>query len=127
MEALFSTIWELMNSPLGIMVVGALLAWGLKRVYLARPAWKAYEGTIIAAIKEAEKKVAGDTDNPGIARLNKALQYVLKVYARTEGKSASPKLQAELREAIGVKHAELEKGGNLTKNSGTKIPVHQPD
>jgi len=122
---LFENVWEAMNSPLGIMVVGALLAWILKRIFLAKPAWKVYEGTIIAAIKEAEKKVSADTDNPGIARLNTALQYVLKVYGNNEGKAATPKIQAELREAIGVKHAQLEKDGNLAKSDGgTRIPVH---
>jgi len=124
-----NAIWEAMNSPLGIMVVGALLAWLLKRVYLARPAWKVYEGTIIAAIKRAEKAIpdGGGAVNKGWDRLNSALNYVLQVYRGQEGHAATAKVEAELREAIGVKHAELEKGGNLAKNSATKIPVRHAD
>jgi len=115
------TVWTAMNSPIGITITAGILAWLLERVYLARPAWKAYEGTIIAAIKYAEKEIPDGASNTAIERLNMALQYVLKVYARTEGRMPSGKVEAELAQAIGVKHAELEAGGNLRSKTGPEV------
>lgn len=115
-----NTIWAAMNSPIGITAAAGIVAWLLERVFLALPAWKAYEGTIIGAIKYAEKEIPDDTENKGAERLDAALKYVLKVYEACERRPPSPRLLSDLRETIGVKHAELEAAGTLGKKRKTK-------
>jgi len=106
-------LWELLNTPAGVTVMAAIALWVLNRIYAARPAWQAFEGTIIAAIKHAEKVIPDDSENPSVERLNNALQYVITVYGQLKGRPPGPKISAQLREAIQVKHAELEAAGTL--------------
>jgi hypothetical protein len=108
-------IWTAMNSPAGVTVMAAVFLWLLNRLYAAKPAWQAFEGTIIAAVKWAEKEIPDDNPNKGFARLDAALNYVLKVYEEARGKPADTKTKAELREGIQIVHAELEATGNLDK------------
>ncbi|MBN2585008.1 MAG: hypothetical protein JXL80_18245 [Planctomycetes bacterium] len=112
-ESVLSLVWSVVNSPVGIAAVAGLVLYILNRVYAAKPALQQYEGAIISAVKLAEKEIPDDTPNKGLARLNCALQYVLKVYQETEGKRASQKVAAELKDGIQVAHAELEAAGNL--------------
>ena len=105
---LLETIWQALNSPLGIAAVAGLVLWLLNRLYAARPGWKKYEGAIISAVKFAEKQIPDDTENKGLLRLDAAMRYVLKVYAETTGKQASDKVAADLKEGVQIKHAELE-------------------
>lgn len=106
-------IWEAVNSPSVITMMAGGLLWLLSRLYAAKPAWRAFEGTIIAAIKWAEKEIPDDTPNKSFNRLNAALNYVLKVYQEARGKPADSKTKHELREGIQILHAELEASGNL--------------
>ena len=107
--------WNVLNSPAVIAVLAGGLLWLLNRVYAARPAWQAFEGTIIAAVKLAEKEISSDTPNKALSRLDAALNYVLKVYEETRGVSADSKTEAELREGIQIVHAELEASGVLDR------------
>jgi hypothetical protein len=92
--------WDVVNSPAVIAVLAGGLLWLLNKFYAAKPAWQAFEGTIIAAVKWAEKEIPDDVPNKGLARLDVALKYVLKVYEEARGKPADAKVQAELREGI---------------------------
>jgi len=107
-------LWQLLNTPAGVTVLATIALWLLNRIYQAKPAWRQFEGTIIAAIKHAEKVIPDDSDNASVERLNNALQYVITVYGEMKGRPPSPKISAQLREAIQVKHAELEASGALT-------------
>ena len=107
--------WSVLNSPAVIAVLAGGLLWLLNRVYAARPAWQAFEGTIIAAVKWAEKEVRDDNPNTALSRLDAALNYVLKVYEEARGKPADAKTEAELREGIQIVHAELEASGVLDR------------
>lgn len=102
------TIWQAINSPIGIAAVAGLVLWLLNRLYALKPAWKRFEGTIIAAIKYAEKQIPDDVDNKALNRLDAALRYVVKVYEEATDKQATPKIVADLKEGIQIKHAELE-------------------
>lgn len=76
--------------------------------------WQKYEGTIITAIKLAEKAIPNDTPRAGLQRLDAALQFVLKAYAeQNAGESPPTSLVRDLKEGIQIKHAELERLGNL--------------
>ena len=111
--AFLQVAWDVVNSPAVIALMAGGLLWLLNRLYAAKPAWQAFEGTIIAAVKWAEKEIPDDTPNKAFNRLNAALNYVLKVYEEARGKPADAKTKQELREGIQIVHAELEASGNL--------------
>ena len=113
LESALSLLWSVVNSPVGIAAVAAVLVYLLGRLYAARPAWQQYEGAIISAVKWAEKEIPDDVPNKGLARLNAALQYVLRVYQETEGKRASPAVSASLKDGIQIVHSDLEQAGTL--------------
>jgi len=111
--AFLQVAWDVVNSPAVIALMAGGLLWLLNRLYAAKPAWQAFEGTIIAAVKWAEKEIPDDTPNKAFNRLNAALNYVLKVYEEARGKPADAETKNELREGIQIIHAELEACGNL--------------
>jgi hypothetical protein len=119
-NGIWQVIWNVLNSPAVIAVLAGGLLWLLNRLYAAKPAWQALEGTIIAAVKWAEKEIPDDTPNKAFNRLNAALNYVVKVYEAARGKPADGKVKAELREGIQIVHAELEASGNLDKPAPTE-------
>ena len=108
-------IWSILNSPAAITAIAGGLLWLLNRMYTRKPTWVRYEGTIIAAIKAAEKAIPDDVENKSLLRLNNALQTVLDLYAKIEGKRADEATQAEMAEGIQIIHAKLEAAGNLDK------------
>jgi len=119
-NGIWQVIWNVLNSPAVIAVLAGGLLIVLNRLYAAKPTWQAFEGTIIAAVKWAEKEIPDDTPNKAFNRLNAALNYVLNVYEQARGKPADAKTQAELREGIQIVHAELEASGNLDKPAPTE-------
>ena len=79
-------------------------------------AWKKYEGSIITGIKLAEKEIADDTPNSGLAKLDDALRFVLKAYTEAnKGKQPSAKLVEEIKQGIQIKHSDLDRFGGLSK------------
>ena len=107
------SIWEILNSPAAITLAAMLLVYLLNRLYTRKPLWEAWEGTIITAIKLAEKAIPDDTDKKGLGKLDEALQYVLRIYEEARDKPPTPEQAAQLKEAIQIKHAELEKSKQL--------------
>ena len=112
-NGIVQVIWNVLNSPAVIALLAGGMLWLLNRLYAAKPAWQAFEGTIIAAVKWAEKEIPDDTPNKALNRLNAALNYVVKVYEEARGKPVDAEAKAELREGIQIVHAELEASGNL--------------
>ena len=104
--------WDVVNSPALIALAAGGLVWLLNRLYAEKPAWQAFEGTIIAAVKWAEKEIPDDASNKAVKRLDAALAYVLKVYEDARG-TADARTRQEMREGIQIVHAELEAAGNL--------------
>lgn len=125
MENALNTLWACLNSPLAITAFAAAMLWLLNRLYARKPAWANYEGTIITAIKAAEKAIPDDSDNTAVARLNNALQYVLAVYEKVEGKRADATTASQLSEGIQILHAKLESHGNLDSSSNTSSEVRE--
>ena len=119
-ETITNGIWTVLNSPVVVMVLAGGLLWLLNRLYAAKPAWQAFEGTIIAGVKWAEKEIPDDAPNKSLSRLDAALNYVLRVYEEARGKQADTQTQAQLREGIQIVHAELEASGNLDKTAPTE-------
>jgi len=100
-------IWEFVNSPAGITLAASLVLYVLNKAYSAKPAWKKFEGTIISAIRLAEKAIPDTVDNKGIKRFDEALKHVLRVYKEVEGKRPSDKVEAELKEGISIIHDSI--------------------
>ena len=115
--AFLQVAWDVVNSPAVIALMAGALLWLLNRLYAAKPAWQAFEGTIIAAVKWAEKEIPDDTPNKAMSRLDAALNYVLKVYEEARGTPADTQTKLELREGIQIIHAELEASGSLDPNA----------
>ena len=109
---MWETLWEHLNDPVVIAAIASLVVYGLGRLYAAKPTWQRFEGSIIAAIKFAEKEIPDDTPNRPMRRLDYALRSVLQVYEAREGK-ATEKTKAELQEGIQILHADLEAHGTL--------------
>lgn len=118
MTDVLNGLWAAMNSPAVIAALAAGLVLLLNRLYAAKPTWAKYEGTIISAVKYAEKAIPDDTDNTALARLNSALQYATAILEATENRLAKPAEVASLKEGIQIMHAELESQGGLD----TKAP-----
>ena len=114
------TLWNILNQPVVITVIAGLVLWALNKVYAKKPAWQAFEGTIIAGIKWAEKQIPDDSENKSLSRLNAAMQYVVKVYEEVNGKRPTAKVEADLREGIQIIHAELEGQGSLPVSAEIK-------
>ena len=98
MENFIDGLWTFANSPVGLTIIGAVAAWILGQIYLKKPQWKKYEGTIIAAIKFAERSIPDSHHNKSVARLDKALKYVLEHINR----KPTNKLETDLKEGIQI-------------------------
>jgi len=107
----YEGLWQVLNSPAAITAVAAVALWLLNRLYAKKPLWQQFEGTIISAVKFAEKEIPPDTPNKALARLDIALGYVLSVFENVQGRRAVPEEQNELKEAIQAEHAALEATG----------------
>ena len=106
---MLNTLWEMWNSPFGITVAATVAIYFLNIVFNRKPAWAAYKGTVIAAIRYAEKAIDDKTENKSLARLDEALKYVIKVIEEAEGRKVTgPELQ-EIKEGIQIVHNEIEK------------------
>ena len=106
---------EVLNSPIGITAVAGVILFGLNKLYAKNPKWRKYEGSLIAAVKYAEKAIDDKTENKGLRRLDAALDYAIKVLETTEKKRVSKKVIADLKEGIQLTHHKLEETGSLNK------------
>ena len=115
--AFLQVAWDVVNSPAVIALMAGGLLWLLNRLYAAKPAWQAFEGTIIAAVKWAEKEIPDDASNKAARRLDAALGYVIRVYEEARG-TVDARTRQEMREGIQIVHAELEASGTLAAKAG---------
>jgi len=109
----------LFHSPIGFSLLWAglvtLFFWLASRFNPFQEKWKQYEGSIITAIRLAEREIPDNMPNKGLARLDAALRFVLQAYAEANhGKQPSADLTEQLKQAIQIKHDELERRGSLT-------------
>jgi len=107
-NAIGELLWKLLNSPAVIAASTPGVVWLLARLFMAKPEWEKFEGTIIAAVKWAEKEIPDNVSNTAVKRLDAALKYVIEVYEERQGKTPPADVVASLTEGIQIKHAELE-------------------
>ncbi len=112
--SLGQNVWAFLNSSLGVSVVVFVLSFILGKIFTAKPKWKAlvlkYGPSLMSAVKEAEKRIDDDTPNRSLNRLDKALEYVIKL----EPGLVKVK-DEELKKALTAVHASAEANGNLAK------------
>ena len=113
LTAILSGLWTVLNSAPGVAVLSAVLLWVLNGIYARKPLWKRYEGTIISAIRAAEKAIPNGTPMKSAERLDKALQLILAVYQQREQTEPGPGTIAMFAEAVQVIHAQQEAAGAL--------------
>ena len=114
MSSILTALWTFFNSPLGIAIVAGVLLWILNKKF-GPELWKKYAGTLVAAVKWAEKQIPDDTENKGAARLDCALKYVLRIHEDMTGRTAKAKEIASFTEGLQIIHADLEGTGSLKK------------
>lgn len=112
----FETIMQLLNSPLVISGIAAVVLWGLTKLYTKKPLWEAYEGTIISAVKWAEKLIDDDTENAGLKKLDEALKYAVGVYESYTKKRASAKVVQDLKEGVQIVHDQQVFSAKVAEN-----------
>jgi len=113
-------LWTLINSPAGITLIASVVLYLLNRLYAAKPLWQQYEGTIVSAIRTAEKLVPDSTPNRGLAKFDAALKFVLQVFEARAGRKPTPAEEVALREGIQIKHNQLDAAGQM------KVSQSQP-
>jgi len=123
MNDVLKFVWNVLNSPAGITAVAGLLLYGLNWLYSRKPLWQQYEGTIISAIRTAEKLVPDDTQNASLAKFDAALQFVLKVFEERNNRQATIAEKAALQEGINILHNKLDGAGALNVPSGAATPA----
>jgi hypothetical protein len=101
-------VLEVLNSPAVSVAIASLVVYLLNRLYAKKPAWKKYEGTVISAIKYAEKAIPDGTTNKSAARLDTALKYALNVIEIREKRVLTDIEKAEIVEGIQVTHDRME-------------------
>jgi len=111
--AILTAVWAFLNSPVGITAVAAVVLLILNRIYAKKPLWQTLEGTIIGAVKTAEKAIPDDAENAGVKRLDHALKYVLSVYEEIVKRRATDAESAAIKDGIQVVHDKLEASGTL--------------
>ena len=90
-----------------IVIVGLISAAIYKRIPNAKTMVDKYKGEIIRAIKLAEKEITPAHTNPGLRKLDKALQVVIQLIEKAEARTVSAKEAAEIRSAISEIHNEV--------------------
>ncbi len=117
-NAILNGVWTFLNSGIGFAIIWAAMVGFF--IFLAskfnplQEKWKAWEGSIITGIKLAEKQIADDTPNRGLAKLDSALRFVLNAYAEANnGKKPSDALVEQIKQGIQIKHSELDRWGGL--------------
>jgi len=71
------------------------------------------QGAIIAAVRFAEKEIPDDAKNKSLARLDVALNYVLRVYEQVTGDVAVVQVRNDFSEGIQRIYHKLEREGTL--------------
>jgi len=103
MNDVLNGAWAFVNSPIGLTIVGGIVLYLLNRFVRPNAKWAKYEGTIIAAVKYAEKAIPDGSDNASQRKLDEALKYVLAVYAKAD--------PAAITEGIQIVHEKMEADG----------------
>jgi len=109
-------ILQILNMPVVVALIVALVLFALNIVFDKRPAWrKKWEDYLPAfgqAVRHAEKVVPDDHPNKAVLRADEALKYLIRLLDEL-GKSVSAADTSDLRMGLSATHAELDAVGIL--------------
>ena len=112
-DVVVAGLWALVNSPVGVSLVASVALWAINKLYAAKPEWQQYEGTLIQAVRWAEKEIPDEAENKHLRRADAALKYALNAYERMNGKRAGARMKEQLAQGIEVVHTDLVTSGVL--------------
>ena len=114
---ILSLLWDMVNSGAGITLIAAICFYLLNKLWAKKPEWKViyekYEGTLISAVKQAEKIAEG----LGKTKIEAALELVVEVLERNTGRKATDADKAAIVEALSKTHDNLEVSGVLKSDT----------
>ena len=122
MWEIIGQIWGVVNSPVAITAVAAIVAAVIARVAFLQGVWEKYSGVAMAAVRMAERAVPKDAENKSVQKLGFALKYLVDLFTETEGRVPTPAEQLELRNAIEDSLTELQERG-IIPGAGPKDPL----
>lgn len=111
MQELLTALWTFANSPLGMALAAAAVAFALGWIRRRRPSWEPWTGTIIEACKAVEKSTLATT--PSANKFKIALSYVVKAFEEAQKRPPTDEELQVLSQGISTVHADLEAAGNL--------------
>ena len=101
-------VWNFINTPIGISIVGSILLFALGKLFTKKPKWKAlalkYGPSLMQAVKTAEKNVKDGS------KLDQALKYVIELEPKLSGIA-----EEDVKRALTAVHTTAESNGNLKK------------
>ena len=103
------SLWEFLNSAIGISLVLSAMAYFMGKIFTAKPTWQAYydqyKPLLMQAVKFAEKQIPTGTQNAGLARADAALKYIISLdeHDMTD--------KTAISQALTTVHTELEGTG----------------
>jgi len=105
-------VWQQLGTPQGLAAIAGMFSWLIAKLFTRKPKWKEYfdkyKGTMLSAVKLAEKEIPDGTENKSMARADQALKYILSVHQELNRASAE-----DLKQALSVVHDEAEAAENL--------------
>ncbi len=113
MDNIGSLVWTFINSPAGVTILATIGLAILNKIIAKKPGLEKYAGTMISAVKVAEKAIPDEAPDAGLRRLDEALKTTLKVFEAMEKRKATPQEEAELKSQLSLVHAELESAGTV--------------
>ena len=101
-------IWSFLNTPLGYVISGFIILFIINKIFDAKPSWAKYESLMIGAIKMAENFIPDGTENKGLAKADKALEYFITSYTKAKGKPPSKKVIQNAMLGMSSVHEKIE-------------------
>jgi hypothetical protein len=101
-----SMLWALLNSPVGVTVVGGVLVWVLGLLFTRQPTWESvfvkYRGQFFDAVRHAEKAIP-DGQGEASGKVDAAMKFLLQMEP-----SLARYKEKDLKHALAEAHAEVE-------------------
>lgn len=111
---ILESAWVLLNSPAGVAAFVAFLVWLINKIVAKKPAlWAKYRGTILSAVKLAEKEIPDTSTNAGLLKLDWALKRIVEAVEKVEARKLTPPEIADLTEGISIVHDAAEEKETL--------------
>ena len=111
-KEVIQVVWTALNTPAGVAFIASVFIYILNKLFSYKPTWKKiyekWEGSLVSAIKFAEKTIDDKSENKSQRKLDQALKYMIKVFEDTKGRMPKRKELEAIKEGLNKKHSELD-------------------